>query len=144
MKGPSTTFSPDSNGTGGPEKPPKGVGSDGDFARPKTPTIILQPAPPTEITSRRIFQMEGKYLGSAKRGSSDCSSCVASDHIYCQARMEARHNCSKSGFNYTSIGEVWFWVPKKELVRLRIELKTPSVIPCSIVELVLVEGDSAF
>jgi hypothetical protein len=28
-----------------------------------------------------------------------------------------RHNCSKSGFsvhNYTSIGEVWFWVPKKD------------------------------
>lgn len=32
---------------------------------------------------------------------------------------------------------------KKELTGLRLELKTFSVISCSIVELVLVEGDSA-
>jgi hypothetical protein len=69
--------------------------------------------------------MEGKYLGSAKRGSSDCSSCAASDHIYCQARMEARHNCSKSGFNYTSIGEVWFWVPKKRIDQIEVRTQDP-------------------
>jgi hypothetical protein len=70
--------------------------------------------------------------------------CAASDHIYCQARMEARHNCSKSGFsvhNYTSIGEVWFWVQKKGIDQIEARTQDLLRISCSIVELVLVEGE---
>jgi hypothetical protein len=89
--------------------------------------------------------MEGKYLGGAKRGSSDCSSLRCERPYLLPSPMEARHNCSRSGFsvhNYTSIGEVWFWVQKKELTGLRFELKTFSAVTsCSIVELVLVEGE---
>jgi hypothetical protein len=118
------------------------VGSN--FARPKTPIITLQPAPPTEITSRRIFQMESKYLGGAKRGSSDCSALRATIFT---AKPEWKlgtilRNLGLAFITTQALVRSGSGFKKKELTRLRLELKTFSVvISCSIVELVLVEGE---